>query len=85
MQQNAPTEYYSTDAYVKASANVRPLSWIETDLAAEISFTESRFANVRNDYRTLNARLSLSFFPIDNLELKTNADYSDRQALQEPI
>lgn len=79
MQQNAPTEYYSTDAYVKASANVRPLSWIETDLAAEISFTESRFANVRNDYRTLNARLSLSFFPIDNLELKTNADYSDRQ------
>lgn len=78
-QQGMPTTYYGTNARVDASANVRPLSWIEADLSAGFAVTGSRFAGNRNDFRSLDARFKLAVFPISRLELMAKADCSSRQ------
>lgn len=83
MQQGMPTVCHGTQGHLGASANLRPIAWLEADMGVRISLTSSEFAGMSSDFRSIDSHCSLSVFPIERLELKTNIDFSRHQLAED--
>lgn len=79
IQQNTYVTYYGTSVNAGADFSVQPMDWIEANFVANWALTGNRYASVNNDYRNITGRFSLSFYPIRNLILESQMDYSHRQ------
>ena len=71
-------DYYGQGFTISPSINARPWKFIEFEYNGNISKTFSRYLSVRQNYMTQSHRLSLSAFPVDNVQLKVSSDITHR-------
>ena len=79
IQQNLIVTYYGNGYNAGADVTLQPVDWMEASLSANWSLTSTRFASVSNTYRNLTGRATLSFYPVKDLTIKLNGDYSHLQ------
>ena len=79
IQQNIMVPYIGNRYNAGADINMQPVNWMEVKLTANWSLTSSKYESVENTYQNLTGKASLSFFPVKNLTILLNGDYSHLQ------